>query len=105
VRLLIETTRIDFAVLEGMRSLERQKVLVAAGASKTMNSRHLTGHAVDLGAWVDRRVAWDWPLYHQIAVAMKDAADYANVKIDWGGDWLTFKDGPHWQLNWKAYPS
>ena len=63
VELAIQLTPVDFTVLEGLRTLERQKALVAAGSSKTLNSRHLTGHAVDLGAWVDGRLDWSWPLY------------------------------------------
>jgi peptidoglycan L-alanyl-D-glutamate endopeptidase CwlK len=104
VKRAIELTEVDFTVLEGLRTQVRQKQLVAAGASKTMNSRHLTGHAVDLGAWVGGRVAWDWPLYHQIADAMKTAAAELNVPIVWGGDWKSFKDGPHYELDWKHYP-
>lgn len=100
----IEITGVDFTVLEGMRTLARQKKLVAKGASKTLNSRHLTGHAVDLGAYVDGTVRWDWPLYHVIAKAMKQAAEELNVDMDWGGDWKSFPDGPHFQLAWKAYP-
>jgi peptidoglycan L-alanyl-D-glutamate endopeptidase CwlK len=101
----IEISEVDFTVLEGVRLLARQKQLVAQGASKTMKSRHLTGHAVDLGAWVGGRVAWDWPLYYKIAKAMKQAAAELNQPIEWGGDWRTFKDGPHWQLPWKGYPA
>lgn len=101
----IEITTVDFAVLEGLRTPERQKVLKEAGASQTLNSRHITGHAVDLGAWVDGEVRWDWPLYHQIAKAMKTAAAELNVPIEWGGDWRTFKDGPHFQLPHKSYPA
>ena len=100
----IQITEVDFTVLEGLRTPERQKALVEAGASQTLNSRHLTGHAVDLGAWVGDEVRWDWPLYHKIAAAMKEAARLEGVKIVWGGDWRTFKDGPHWQLPWKDYP-
>ena len=100
----IEITEIDFAVLEGVRSKTRQEQLVKAGASKTMRSRHLTGHAVDLGAYVAGSVRWDWPLYHKLAVAVKQAAAELQVPIEWGGDWTTFKDGPHWQLPWKEYP-
>lgn len=100
----IEITEIDFAVLEGVRSKTRQEQLVKAGASQTMRSRHLTGHAVDLGAYVAGSVRWDWPLYHKIAVAVKQAAAELQVPIEWGGDWTTFKDGPHWQLPWKEYP-
>jgi len=100
----IEITTVDFAVLEGLRTPERQKVLKEAGASQTLNSRHITGHAVDLGAWVDGEVRWDWPLYSQIAKAMKAAAAELNIPIEWGGDWRTFKDGPHFQLPRKEYP-
>ena len=104
VKRAIKNTEIDFTVLEGLRTKARQKKLVEAGASKTMNSRHLTGHAVDLGAYVDGSVRWDWPLYHKIATAVKAAAEAEGVPIEWGGDWRTFKDGPHWQLSWKDYP-
>lgn len=99
------TSNIDFTVLEGLRSLERQKTLVARGASKTMKSRHLTGHAVDLAPFVDGQVVWAWPLYHKLAVIVKAAAKDENVPITWGGDWARFRDGPHWELNWKDYPS
>ena len=100
----IEISTLDFTVLEGLRSLERQQALVEAGASQTLKSRHLTGHAVDLGAWVDGQVDWSWPLYARIAGAMKMAAKEVNVPIEWGGDWITFKDGPHFQLPWSNYP-
>jgi len=100
----IEITTCDFAILEGVRSLARQEQLVKAGASQTMKSRHLTGHAVDLGAYVAGSVRWDWPLYHKLAVAVKQAAAELQIPIEWGGDWTTFKDGPHWQLPWKDYP-
>jgi peptidoglycan L-alanyl-D-glutamate endopeptidase CwlK len=100
----IEISTIDFTVLEGLRTPERQKALLEAGASQTLNSRHITGHAVDLGAWVDNQVDWSWPLYHKIATAMKDAAKQEGVSIVWGGDWRTFKDGPHFELNRKVYP-
>ena len=77
----IKITDVDFTVLEGLRTPERQKALVEAGASQTLNSRHLTGHAVDLGAWVGDEVRWDWPLYHKIAAAMKEAAKQEGVSI------------------------
>lgn len=104
VKRAIEISPIDFRVGEGIRTLARQKQLVAAGASKTMNSRHLTGHAVDLLALVDGEVRWDWPLYHQIAKGMKAAAAELGIPLEWGGDWRSFKDGPHWQLPWASYP-
>jgi len=102
VKRAICLTSQDFTVIEGIRSLARQEQLVASGASQTMNSRHLTGHAVDL---VPYPVSWDWPLFYPIADAMKLAAEELNVDLEWGGDWRTFKDGPHFQLSWSQYPA
>lgn len=101
----IQLTEIDFTVLEGIRSKERQVELLKAGATTTMNSRHLTGHAVDLGALVGGKVRWDWPLYFKIADAMKAASAELEIPVEWGGDWKKFKDGPHWQLPHKEYPA
>jgi peptidoglycan L-alanyl-D-glutamate endopeptidase CwlK len=95
----------SIVVLEGVRTVERQRQLVAIGASRTMKSRHLTGYAVDLAAKVDGVIRWDWPLYWQIAAAMKEAAKKLGVAIVWGGDWKTFKDGPHFELDRKVYPT
>ena len=101
----IATTDIDFTVLEGMRTMSRQRKLVASGASRTLRSRHLTGHAVDIAPLVDGKVSWDWPIYHRLAPTIKRAAQDVGVKIEWGGDWRSFKDGPHWQLPWRDYPA
>lgn len=95
---------LDFTVLEGLRTLDRQRQLFAQKATKTMNSRHLTGHAVDLAPMLGGKVSWDWPLYHRLAKIVKAAAAAEKVPITWGGDWRTFKDGPHWELPWKEYP-
>lgn len=99
----LEITPVDFTVIEGIRSEERQRELFEAGASQTMNSRHLTGHAVDLAAYVNG-IRWDWPLYQRIAMAVKGAARELGVPVEWGGDWRHFKDGPHFQLPRKDYP-
>jgi peptidoglycan L-alanyl-D-glutamate endopeptidase CwlK len=104
VKLAITRTPVDFVVLEGLRTKERQAVLFKQGATKTMNSRHLTGHAVDLAPAIGGVVSWDWPLYHKLAPVMKAAAKELGVAITWGGDWTTFKDGPHWELRRDAYP-
>lgn len=106
----IQIAPADFTVLEGMRTVQRQRQLVARGASKTMNSRHLTGHAVDLAPFVDTdgdgqaQISWAWPDYYPLAAAIKRAAVDLGVPLEWGGDWSKFKDGPHWQLPWKKYP-
>lgn len=104
VRLAIGITSVDFAVIEGLRTVERQAELVRAGASRTMQSRHLTGHAVDLAAYVGGEIRWDWPLYPRIASAVKAAAEELRVPLIWGGDWPRFRDGPHFELDRKAYP-
>lgn len=104
VRRAAELSPIKFEVIEGLRTVERQKQLVAAGASKTMNSRHITGHAIDLAPTVEGQIRWDWPLFRQIAPAMKQAAQDKGISIVWGGDWKTFKDGPHFELDRKVYP-
>jgi peptidoglycan L-alanyl-D-glutamate endopeptidase CwlK len=98
----IEITTQDFTVLEGLRTAERQQQLYNTGKSKTMNSRHLTGHAVDLAPWP---ITWDWDYFYPIADAMKSAADELDIPIEWGGDWQSFPDGPHFQLPWKEYPA
>ena len=101
----IITTDIDFTILEGLRSIERQRKLLAEGATRTLRSRHLTGHAVDIAPLIEGAVSWDWPLYHKLALIVKAAAAHERVKIEWGGDWRSFKDGPHWQLPWRDYPA
>ena len=93
-----------FIVTCGLRTLAEQRVLVAKGASKTLRSRHLTGHAVDLAATIGGKVRWDWPLYDRLAKAMKTAAKAEKVPLEAGADWVNFRDGPHFQLPWKEYP-
>lgn len=100
----LEITEIDFLVTEGLRTREKQIELVRAGASRTTRSRHLTGHAIDIAAWVAGGVRWDWPLYEELSRAFKQAAAELNVPIVWGGDWKTFRDGPHYELSRTEYP-
>jgi len=95
---------VDFMVTEGLRTPERQAVLVRAGASRTQRSRHLTGHAVDVAALVEGQVRWDWPLYPRIAGAFKAAAARQGTAIVWGGDWTRLRDGPHFELDRRVFP-
>lgn len=97
-------TPVDFMVIEGLRTTRRQRELYTAGKSKTMNSRHLTGHALDLVPIIDGRISWDWKDFYKLEPAIKDVAHSIGVPIEWGGDWKSFPDAPHWQLPWKEYP-
>jgi len=99
-----ELTDIDFIVTEGLRTKERQAHLLDKGATKTMKSRHLTGHAIDFAPVIDGEVTWKWPPFGIIAGAFKRSANGLGVAIVWGGDWAKFKDGPHIELNRLRYP-
>lgn len=101
----LEISGLDFIVTEGLRTAERQRQLFDAGASLTMNSRHLTGHAVDLAVKVGTEIRWDWPLYHRLSRYVLEAASELGIDVEWGGDWKSFKDGPHYQLSKKKYPT
>ena len=113
VKRAITMTVVDFTVLEGVRSIERQRELFQVEATRTMDSRHLTGHAVDIGAWVFGEVSWHWPLYYKINKAMKLAMLEESVLLRWGGDWdndgdyedETWRDGPHYELPRHLYPA
>lgn len=100
----LQVTEIDFLVTEGLRTREKQIELVRAGASRTTRSRHLTGHAIDVAAWAAGEVRWDWPLYEELSRAFKRAAFELKVPIVWGGDWKSFRDGPHYELSRTEYP-
>lgn len=100
----IQTTEIDFGVSEGLRSLETQKEYLAKGVTTTLNSRHLSGHAVDVFAYVGGIARWERPLYEKIHDAFKSASEELGIPVEWGGGWKSFPDGPHFQLPWNEYP-
>lgn len=127
----IEITVQDFAVHDGLRTIEEQKSLLASGASKTLDSRHLTGHAVDLVPYVNGKLRWEWEPIYKIADAVRVSAKELNIQIRWGGAWdisftdsedapenlssaytsrmrklgkKAFLDGPHFELPRKIYP-
>lgn len=111
-RVAADWTRDDksFFITSSLRTLEEQQRLLAAGASRTMRSRHLPGktsgysHAVDLAVKIGGVLKWDWPLIVDLSKKVKAAARIEKVPVEWGGDWKTFKDGPHFQLPWDKYP-
>ncbi|OOH91844.1 peptidase M15 [Pasteurellaceae bacterium 15-036681] len=109
-RRALELSEIDFTVIEGVRSKAKQKRLYIQGATKTMNSRHLTGHAIDI---VPYPVDWnDLEKFGKLAKAMFAAANELKIPIRWGGDWNRngrsddekFYDGPHFELLRAVYP-
>lgn len=87
VRKAILITEIDFAVHEGLRSLERQRKLLASGASRTLDSYHLTGDAVDLVPYVDGQLRWEHALCNEVARAMFEASGRVGVPLVWGRVW------------------
>lgn len=99
----IKESPLDFGITEGLRTLERQKELFEAGKSRTMNSRHLRGLAVDIAIFIDGKVNWDFPNYKLVADHIKEVAKELNIPIQWGGDWVSFRDGPHFELHRSKY--
>lgn len=100
VKKAIQISPYDFMVVEGLRTIETQKKYVAEGKSKTMNSYHLTGHAVDLAPLENGSIDWNNKKgqFDEVARAMKKAANELGIKIEWGGDWKSFVDKPHFQI-------
>jgi peptidoglycan LD-endopeptidase CwlK len=87
VQKAILLTKVDFGVTYGLRTVEEQEKLLAAGRSQTMKSKHITGHAVDLMAYVDGKGCWELNVYDDLADAMAQAARDEGVAIRWGAAW------------------
>lgn len=104
VRRALELSTVDFSVSEGLRTRERQAELVKAGKSKTLNSRHITGHAVDLYPVTKAGNDWVAADFAPVVAAMKAAAKELGIPISCGHDWKSFPDSPHHELDRKAYP-
>jgi len=100
----IKESPLDFSITEGLRTRERQQSLFDAGKSQTMNSRHLTGKAVDIAVFKDDEVTWDFKYYQLVADHIKKVAKELKIDLVWGGDWQSFKDGPHFELHRSVYP-
>jgi peptidoglycan LD-endopeptidase CwlK len=132
VKRAIEITVQDFSVHDGIRTLEEQRRLVASGASQTLESRHITGHAVDLVPYINGKLRWEWDPIHNIADAVRTVAKELGIPIRWGGAWdrpftetndlpedmvadysarrrragkKAFLDGPHFELPTRQYPA
>ena len=101
VKRAIEISKVDFGVTEGLRSVATQKKYVAAGKSQTMNSKHITGDAVDLVAYVGSKISWELNLYDDIADAMKQAAKEQGVSLRWGAAW-NIPDITDWKGNMES---
>lgn len=99
----IAASDVDFAIIEGLRTLERQKQMVAEHKSQTLNSRHLTGKAVDFMVYVDGVGTWGAKYYKQVSDIVKKTAHNLNIPITWGGDWTTLKDLDHIELDHNTY--
>ena len=110
VKLSIERTPVDFTEVEGVRTMSQQHEYVAKGASQAMTSYHLPqadrlGHAVDLAPLIGGAISWnDWSKFKDLADVVKACAADLGVPVEWGGDWKSFKDGPHFQIprDWKV---
>lgn len=93
---------LDFAITEGLRTLARQRQLVASGASTTMKSRHLTGDAFDFVPVIGGEPNWKWPAFWPIVDLIEKAAAELGIKVEMGARWRKFPDGPHVQRPWKG---
>lgn len=101
-----------FVVVYGIRTLAAEKQAVATGHSTTMHSRHLPDKdglscAVDVAALTNGHINWaqgkEQQIYGQIWQQIKASADKLNIPVEWGGNWITFKDWGHVQLSWESY--
>ncbi len=101
VQYAITVSKIDFAVTEGVRTMQRQRELLKQGATQTLKSKHLDGRAVDLMAYIGTRPSWELNLYDDIADAVKEAAIKIGVPIRWGGAW-TVPDITKWTGTMQA---
>lgn len=110
VKAAILLSKIDFSVIEGVRSIEKQREYFLAGKSRTMKSKHLTGHAVDLMPLYDadgdgrKEGVWEERHFLPISDAMFQASRTLGVQLQWGGHWQSFKDCPHFEIDPRMYP-
>lgn len=99
-----ERAGVDYIITDGCRTLEEQVEFVKQGKSRTMHSRHLGGMAIDYVALVAGRVTYDADYMAAVAECFKRAGAELGIAICWGGDWVSFKDTPHIELDKRIYP-
>lgn len=96
--------KLDFWITEGLRSVDRQKQLVAKGASATMRSRHITGDAFDFVPIIGGEPCWKWPAFWPLVDLFEKAGAKLDIGVECGARWERFPDGPHVQRPWDAKP-
>ena len=99
----LEHSKVDFGIGEGVRSIERQRMLVDAGKSHTLNSRHLTGDAVDILCFIDGKLTWEPKHYVTAAEAIREASTFLDIPIRWGGAWSVLGESPSAQQATDTY--
>lgn len=85
-----------FVVTEGVRTKQRQRELVKSGASKTLNSPHLVGRAVDIAPQVSGGISWEWKHFTPIIECAKAHAVATGLPLTFGYDWGW--DAPHIEI-------
>lgn len=100
----IKDSPLDFAIIEGVRSKERQVQLYNEGKSKTLLGRHIEGMAIDLMVYVNGKGTWEFKYYTTVAEHIEKKAKELGIDITWGGRWRSIVDGPHYELSKKSYP-
>ncbi|KAB8309399.1 MULTISPECIES: M15 family metallopeptidase [Rahnella] len=104
MRKALALSPVDFGISEGLRNKKRQLELVAKGRSLTNNSRHITGHAVDIFALPNNAISWEFKYYQAIANIVFELSKTLSIEIEWGGKWDDLNDGTHFELSRKDYP-
>lgn len=103
IKRAIEVTEVDFTITEGLRTKATQALYVKQGKSQTMNSKHLEGLAVDLAAWVNGTINWNFDYYFKIADAVRKASNELGIKVKWGGAWRYLNDYDSSRKAYDAY--
>jgi peptidoglycan L-alanyl-D-glutamate endopeptidase CwlK len=99
----LSKTLADFVVVDGLRTAQEHLINVRNGKSWIKRSRHQDGKAVDVAAYVDGKITYDWKPYYHIANAFYYCSEQLNIPIVWGGEWKV-QDLMHFELKREVYP-